>query len=302
MDVPSTAAGTVTEVLVQKGGKIAKGGLIARIEGTQVAAAPAKAPAAAACCRTCREVGAGPRSGPSAARGARSRAEADETAQARRAARSRNPVVSSRCRSRWLHRGVPRRRSRPQGHAGGTLADAGRRLPQCRLHSVQGAAACRQGHRRSRRDEPSRRRIRRAENRPGQAAQLEEQRRQETGRWPVGAGEAAQGRSGHGRGQVRQPACHGSDWQRWQVAEDPLRAMHHRRRLRGHQTTVHPRRSARHRFDGCARAGRRSEASAGHRWRHHRPGNGHGVRRAGREVSPWSSSPASSCPARIPTS
>jgi dihydrolipoamide dehydrogenase len=47
MDVPSTAAGTVTEVLVQKGGKIAKGGLIARIEGAQAAAAPAKAPAAA---------------------------------------------------------------------------------------------------------------------------------------------------------------------------------------------------------------------------------------------------------------
>ena len=33
MDVPSTAAGTVTEVLVQKGGKIAKGGVIARLEG-----------------------------------------------------------------------------------------------------------------------------------------------------------------------------------------------------------------------------------------------------------------------------
>jgi len=48
MDVPSTAAGTVTEVLVQKGGKIAKGGLIARIEGTAVAAAPAKAPVGAA--------------------------------------------------------------------------------------------------------------------------------------------------------------------------------------------------------------------------------------------------------------
>ncbi|HET7812499.1 MAG TPA: biotin/lipoyl-containing protein, partial [Steroidobacteraceae bacterium] len=42
MDVPSTAAGTVTEVLVQKGGKIGKGGVIARIEG--IAAAPAAAP------------------------------------------------------------------------------------------------------------------------------------------------------------------------------------------------------------------------------------------------------------------
>jgi dihydrolipoamide dehydrogenase len=43
MDVPSTAAGTVTEVLAQKGGKIGAGGVIARIEGS--AAAPASAPA-----------------------------------------------------------------------------------------------------------------------------------------------------------------------------------------------------------------------------------------------------------------
>jgi dihydrolipoamide dehydrogenase len=48
MDVPSTATGTVTEVLAKKGGKIGKGGVIARIEGTeaaQPAAAPAPAPA-----------------------------------------------------------------------------------------------------------------------------------------------------------------------------------------------------------------------------------------------------------------
>jgi dihydrolipoyl dehydrogenase len=48
MDVPSTAAGTVVEVLVQKGGKIAKGGLIARVEGTAAPAAPAAKPAAPA--------------------------------------------------------------------------------------------------------------------------------------------------------------------------------------------------------------------------------------------------------------
>ena len=51
MDVPSTAAGVVTEVLVRKGGKIGKGGLIARIEGVAPAAKPAAAvlaPAAAA--------------------------------------------------------------------------------------------------------------------------------------------------------------------------------------------------------------------------------------------------------------
>ena len=43
MDVPSTAAGTVLEVLAKKGGKIGKGGVIARIEGS--VAAPASAPA-----------------------------------------------------------------------------------------------------------------------------------------------------------------------------------------------------------------------------------------------------------------
>jgi dihydrolipoamide dehydrogenase len=49
MDVPSTAAGTVVEVLVQKGGKIGKGGLIARIEASSApAAAKPAAPAPAA--------------------------------------------------------------------------------------------------------------------------------------------------------------------------------------------------------------------------------------------------------------
>jgi dihydrolipoamide dehydrogenase len=50
MDVPSTAAGTVIEVLAKKGGKTAKGAVIARIEGTQAvpATAPAKPAASAA--------------------------------------------------------------------------------------------------------------------------------------------------------------------------------------------------------------------------------------------------------------
>jgi dihydrolipoamide dehydrogenase len=46
MDVPSTAAGTIVEVVAQKGGKIAKGGVIARIEAA-AGAAPAAQPAAA---------------------------------------------------------------------------------------------------------------------------------------------------------------------------------------------------------------------------------------------------------------
>ena len=47
MDVPSTAAGQVAEVLAQKGGKIAKGGVIARIEGVAPVAQPAAAKPAA---------------------------------------------------------------------------------------------------------------------------------------------------------------------------------------------------------------------------------------------------------------
>ena len=153
MDVPSTAAGTVTEVLVQKGGKIGKGGLIARIEGTAARPRPRSRPRAATPPprlprrpRPRRLRAAAPR----AARAPRTAPEALEAAQARRAARSRNPVVGAGRGSRRLHRRVPRRRSRPQGHAGRALAHAGRRLPQRRLHSVQGAAARRQGHRRSR--------------------------------------------------------------------------------------------------------------------------------------------------------
>ena len=44
-------------------------------------------------------------------------------------------------------RRVPRRRSRQAGGAGRALADARRRVPQCRLHPVEGAAARRQGDR-----------------------------------------------------------------------------------------------------------------------------------------------------------
>jgi dihydrolipoamide dehydrogenase len=52
MDVPATAAGTVTEVLLKRGDKVSKGSLIARLEagaaGAQSAATPAVAPAAPA--------------------------------------------------------------------------------------------------------------------------------------------------------------------------------------------------------------------------------------------------------------
>ena len=49
MDVPSTAAGVVEAVHVQKGGKISAGGRVVTLSGVVVPAAPAAAPAAAAC-------------------------------------------------------------------------------------------------------------------------------------------------------------------------------------------------------------------------------------------------------------
>src|ERR1700761_9824947 len=50
MDVPSASAGTLTEVLVKKGDKVAKGTVIGRVEAAGAAASPAatEAPAAAA--------------------------------------------------------------------------------------------------------------------------------------------------------------------------------------------------------------------------------------------------------------
>ncbi len=44
MDVPASAAGKITEVLLRRGDKVSKGSLIARLEATAVAAAPAPPP------------------------------------------------------------------------------------------------------------------------------------------------------------------------------------------------------------------------------------------------------------------
>ena len=48
MDVPSTAAGVVRQVAVDRGGRVSQGDLIALVQATTAAAAPAPKPAAAA--------------------------------------------------------------------------------------------------------------------------------------------------------------------------------------------------------------------------------------------------------------
>ena len=67
------------------------------------------------------------------------------TRPARRGARARR-------RPRRLHRRLPRRRPRQEGGAGRALPAPRRRLPQRRLHPVEGAAARRQGDHRGRGD------------------------------------------------------------------------------------------------------------------------------------------------------
>ncbi len=73
MDVPSTAIGTVTEVLVQKGGKIGKGGVIARVEGDFRAGRPCQARASSGCRACCESAVSGARAGRTATRGAAGR-------------------------------------------------------------------------------------------------------------------------------------------------------------------------------------------------------------------------------------
>ena len=48
MDVPASAAGTITEVLLKRGDKVSKGSLIARVEAAPPAASAAAQPAPAA--------------------------------------------------------------------------------------------------------------------------------------------------------------------------------------------------------------------------------------------------------------
>ena len=69
--------------------------------------------------------------------------------------------------------GVPLRRSRHDHGAGGALPDARRRLPQCRLHSVQGAAAHRRRHGGSQGDGRARHRLLETADRRHQAARAQ---------------------------------------------------------------------------------------------------------------------------------
>ncbi len=154
MEVPSPAAGTVKEIKVKAGDRVSEGDVILLLE---TRGAPTAATRQSADSR-------------------QSRAHARQRKRRRPppAARAGEGDIAGRAPgaglgARRLYRRVPRRRSRHEGRAGRALPDARRRLPERRLHPVEGAAARRQGDRRGARDGRARPRVRQAGDRPRQA-------------------------------------------------------------------------------------------------------------------------------------
>ena len=192
LDVPSPAAGVITEVTVRTGDRVNTGSVIARLRSAEQAPADARgssrkdetaphhalresepfggepymdtvpiAPmdrrekAAAASASLARRDGAGIK---------------DDTGETRAGAlgftggvRLRSPRPGRRAGR--LYRRVSRRRSRSQGRTGRTLAPARRCVSERRLHPVEGAAACGACHRRSERDGSARHQLRQADDR-----------------------------------------------------------------------------------------------------------------------------------------
>ena len=148
MEVPSPHAGVVKE-LKRQGRRQGQRGLVLILSaggGCRSRCAGAAAPLTAARCRS----GCGASAPQPAPRpgGARSRRCASARAPPAYAGSGRHRVrdAGARRRPRRLLRRVPRRRPRHEDGAGRALRDARRRLPERRLHPVEGAAARRRGH------------------------------------------------------------------------------------------------------------------------------------------------------------
>ena len=160
MEIPSSHAGVVKELKVEVGDKVNEGSADPALEGEAAAVRPRPAaPAAAAALLR----------PPPRRRRAPAPPAAAAPATGARPRRPRPPAsvggdlelrpARARRRPGRLLGGVPRRRPRHEGRAGRALRDARRRLPERRLHPVEGDAARRRGDRRGR---ALRRRRRRA--------------------------------------------------------------------------------------------------------------------------------------------
>ncbi len=250
LDVPAPEDGVIGEIHVKVGDKVSQGSLLA----------------------TYASAGDQPRR----------RAAARRRASARgRSGRFRDRPARPRRWSRRLYGGVPRRRPRAEGGAGRPPAGARRRLPQRRLHSLEGAPPRRQDHRRGGGDGGARRQLRRAFDRTRRDPQMEGRRRQAPDDRPHRPLPPAQGDGGQRRGRVHL----GQHRAGRDPRGEPRRALRqgdHRRRLRADRAGLHPQRSADLGLDRRARTALRPEAHARARRRDHRPRNGDRLSRARR--------------------
>ena len=167
----------------------------------------------------------------------------------------RLPGGRARFRARRLHGRVPGDGPGPARRAGGALRPLGRRLPERRLHPLQGAAARGPGHHRDRGD--GRRTASHSESprsKLNQAARMEVVGGGPADRRARWAGQAAQG-----RGRARRVArLTGASLACRRRPRDHVRELHHRRRLPGGHDPGAARRSADHRLDRRAVADVRS--------------------------------------------
>ena len=138
MEIPSSHAGMVKELKVKLGDKVSEGSVILVVEA---------AGAAAAAPHLRRPLPQ--RHRPQAPAPHRCRARPGRR-QLRRQGRHRMRDARARRRPRRLLRRVPHRRPRHEDRAGRALSDARRRVPERRLHPVEGAAAHRSGDGRGR--------------------------------------------------------------------------------------------------------------------------------------------------------
>ena len=253
MEVPSPAAGKVAAVAVKEGDRVAEGTVILTLEGEGAAAAPSR------------------RSRPRPAPAPRPSAAPTGDIHAEVVVLGSGPGgYTAAFRAADLGQEGGADRARP---------DARRRLPERRLHPVEGAAARGQGHLRGRGDGALRGEVRQAGGRHRRPARLEGERGQEADRRPLRARQGAQGHGGRGRRHLhraeRDPGRgHGRREDR------QLRPVHHRGRVGAGEAAVHPGRPAGDRLDRGAGAAGGAEAAAGDRRRHHRAGDGDGLRRA----------------------
>ena len=290
MDVPATAAGTITEVLLKRGDKVSKGSLIARVE-SGAAARRGRAGRGARRLRPRRRPCRPPAAGP-AERGA-----APAPAAPRHA--STAPVTPCACRRRREAPPSERRGSSaaptqllvlgsgPGGYtAAFRAADLGLKVTLVERWQELGGVCLNVGCIPSKAllhaakviedaDEMSERGIAFA------APEIDLPRLRawkasvvgEAHRGPESAGPAAQGRS-HARHRslrerqrARSDGCLG-------LGAHPLRSVHHRRRLRGDPPAGTARGSAHPRLHRCARAAGVLRRIAGRRRGHHRTGDG----------------------------